>query len=243
MSSEDTYLPSSPSTVYSQALDYEQSQHAQEIRETREAEMSTEELEAAAEERRLKRVRLGLESPNYKKEPFLSPLESPVQTPRASAVKSTQKNSRDFGALGLLNSQTDSQEAIDALIERTHNDTLIQQTRNADFNFTSQDVLDQLDHRRQPVVYDDEISDGPESYDELLARCDRAETERDEALTQLIRTQQALGGAQDELKALRDGCRHAYEEIKAAESRAEVQFASWKEAAESLVNLADPYVN
>ncbi|KAJ7444172.1 hypothetical protein FB451DRAFT_1491846 [Mycena latifolia] len=163
--SDDTFLPSSPSTIYSMGLDYEQSQHKQEIRDAREAEMSTEELEAAAEQRRLKRVKLGFESPNYKREESLTPLEwttspkawtaaesskTPARTPRASGVKSSKETSRAFMHHGLLDSQATSQEAVDALIgerlrDRQHN-TVID-------DMTSQDVLDQLDYRRQPVVY------------------------------------------------------------------------------------------
>jgi hypothetical protein len=104
--SDEPYLPSSPSTVYSLALDYEQSQHKQEIREAREAEMSPEELSAAAEQRCRKRVKLGLESPNYKREEFSPPIghvplpkleaamegsKSPARTPRASAVQAIEK--------------------------------------------------------------------------------------------------------------------------------------------------------
>lgn len=103
--SDDSFFPSSPSTIYSLGLDFEQSQHKQEIREARQAELSTEELEAAAEQRRLKRVKLGLESPNYKREesplkyvPFpaqeaMNSSRSPSPTPRASALKSTEATS------------------------------------------------------------------------------------------------------------------------------------------------------
>lgn len=67
---DDTFFPSSPSTVYSMALDYEQSQHAQEVGEAREAQMSMDELEAATEQRHLKRMKRGYESPIYHKEQF-----------------------------------------------------------------------------------------------------------------------------------------------------------------------------
>jgi hypothetical protein len=108
--SDQTYMPSSPSSVYSLGLDYEQSQHKQELRDAREADMSPEEWQAAAEQRRLKRVKLGIESPNeYQREVFSSPFKqvlspalkvaversrSPSPTPRRASMKSTQKTCR-----------------------------------------------------------------------------------------------------------------------------------------------------
>ncbi|KAJ7748193.1 hypothetical protein DFH07DRAFT_775813 [Mycena maculata] len=106
--SDDSYFPSSPSSIYSLGLDYEQSQHKQEIRNKREAEYSPEERAAMAEQRRLKRVKLGFESPNYKREDSTSPItlaalegdetaeelsRTPARTPRPSAVRATEKTS------------------------------------------------------------------------------------------------------------------------------------------------------
>jgi hypothetical protein len=109
MSDDCFFLPSSPGTIYSLGLDYEQSQHKQEIRDAREAEMSAEELEYRAEQRRLKRIKQGLESPNDKEEEFSPSFRSvwspqaevsekgspsPARTPRASAVNSVEKTNR-----------------------------------------------------------------------------------------------------------------------------------------------------
>ncbi|KAJ7449189.1 hypothetical protein FB451DRAFT_753924 [Mycena latifolia] len=176
--SDNTFLLSSPSTVYSLGLDYEQSQHKQEIRDAREAEMTPEELQAAAEQRRMKRVKLGIESPHYKKEEsspspkwrVTSPnartaadsSRTPVRTPRASAVKSREETSRAFMHHGPLDSQATSQEAIDALIDARLRDGQ-QDTVFDPEDVTSQDFLPMLDYRRQPVVYDHDISEEPES--------------------------------------------------------------------------------
>ncbi|KAJ7884896.1 hypothetical protein B0H13DRAFT_2045362, partial [Mycena leptocephala] len=238
--SDQTYMPSSPSSVYSLGLDYEQSQHKQEIRDVREADMSPEERQAAAEQRRLKRVKLGIESPNeYQREVFsppfnhaLSPtLNAAVErsrslspTPRWASVKSTQKTRRHFEPQGLLDSQATSQEAVDALITV--------QMRNQEHNtgiadMTSQDVLDQLDYRRQPVVYDHGISEEPEDYEALRTRCFQAESERDTALMELT------------------SARSAYQEAVVAKNRAEEEIARWERAAAAaapLVHLLLPYI-
>jgi hypothetical protein len=73
---DDCFLPSSSGSIYSLGLDYEQSQHKQEIRDAREAKMSAEELEYGAQQRCLKCIKLGLESPNDKEEEFSPPFRS-----------------------------------------------------------------------------------------------------------------------------------------------------------------------
>jgi hypothetical protein len=55
-----------------------------------------------------------------------------------------------FEPQGLLDSQATSQEAVDALITVQMRN---QEHDNDIADMTSQDVLDQLDYRRQPVVY------------------------------------------------------------------------------------------
>ncbi|KAJ7484109.1 hypothetical protein FB451DRAFT_1363713 [Mycena latifolia] len=227
--SDDTFQLSSPSTIYSLGLDFEQSQHKQEIRDAREAEMTEEELQASAEHRRLKRIKLGFEAPDYERATSLSPLkpgtssepwtaaDSPrtsLRTPRTSAVKSGAETSRAYMPLGLLDSQATSQDAVDALIAARLNAG--QQSHVAD-DVTSQDVLDQLDYRRQPVVYDRDDSDEPESYEALRAHCFQAELERDQAVEE---------------------CAKAV----AAKYRVEEGLARWKHAAVAvapLVALAD----
>ena len=106
--SDDTFYPSSPSTVYSLPLDYEQSQHKQEIRDAREAELSKEQLQAEAEQRRIKRVKRGFESPGpndktastSRRKHVASPTAEAAgpgnfaPTPRASALQSADKTSR-----------------------------------------------------------------------------------------------------------------------------------------------------
>ncbi|KAJ7086159.1 hypothetical protein B0H15DRAFT_801778 [Mycena belliarum] len=226
--SDDTFQLSSPSTVYSLALDYEQSQHKQEIRDAREAEMTAEELQAAAEHRRLKRVRLGFEAPaDYDSDIPWPPInqgtsskprravQSPrtsTRAPRASAVKSDLTGNRAYMPLGLLDSQATSQDAVDAIIsarlQGEHQHHVVE-------DITSQDFLEQLDYRRQPVVYDHNDSEEPESYESLRARCFQAEAERDRALEECA-------------------------EATAAKDQAEEVLAHWKRAAVAampLVNL------
>ncbi|KAJ7480573.1 hypothetical protein FB451DRAFT_1237944 [Mycena latifolia] len=234
--SDNTFLLSSPSTVYSLGLDYEQSQHKQEIRDAREAEMTPEELQAAAEQRRMKRVKLGIESPQYKKEEsspshkwrVTSPnawtaadsSRTPVRTPRASAVKSREETSRAFMHHGPLDSQATSQEAIDALIDARLRDGQQDTVFDPD-DVTSQDFLPMLDYRRQPVVYDHDISEEPESYEALRARCFQAEMQRDEVVKEL------------------QSCRYDYIEAVAAKNHAEEELARWKRAAVAAAPLAD----
>jgi hypothetical protein len=71
--SDQMYMPFSPSSVYSHGLNYEQSQHKQEIHDVREADMSPEEQQAAAEQCCLKRVKLGIELSNEHQREVLSP--------------------------------------------------------------------------------------------------------------------------------------------------------------------------
>ncbi|KAJ7213650.1 hypothetical protein B0H12DRAFT_371068 [Mycena haematopus] len=151
MSDDSFLLPSSPSTVYSYGLEYEQSQHKQEIRDEQEAQMTPEELEAATAYRRAKRQKLGLESSTNPSYPGQDENWSPARTPRSSAVQSIEKTSRHYLPYGLLDSQATSQDAIDALIAGEnpgHRKSIL-----ASSDITSQDVLEELDYRRQPVVY------------------------------------------------------------------------------------------
>ncbi|KAJ7260844.1 hypothetical protein B0H12DRAFT_1231609 [Mycena haematopus] len=226
--SDDSFFPSSPSTVYSLGLEFEQSQHKQEIRDALEAGMTTEERESAAEYRRKKRVRLGFESPNYKKgdsspSRISSPTapQSPTRTPRASAVKSGEKTSSAFLPHGLLDSQATSQQAVDALA------AFLDRERDATtHDITSQDVLSQLDYRRQPVIYDGEPSQELEGYEALHTRCIQAEMERDEALAEL------------------NGLRSAYNDVVRVQSRVEGELARWQHAAAApLVELIRPCIN
>lgn len=65
------------------------------------------------------------------------------------------------------------------------------------------------------------ISEEPDSFEELRARCVQAETERDQAFEKLDRT------------------RYAYEETLAAKNRVEEELAEWKQAAASAAPLVD----
>lgn len=132
-----------------------------------------------------------------------------------------------------MDSQATSQEAIEALIAEQ------EQEHDITVNITSQDVLDQLDYRRQPVIYgkwlnsdaqlcrsltfktDHDISEEPESSEELCAHCVQAEMERDQAFEELA------------------SIRCAYEETLAAKIRAEEELAEWKRAAVSAAPLVD----
>ncbi|KAJ7185141.1 hypothetical protein B0H12DRAFT_1083223 [Mycena haematopus] len=219
--SDDSFFPSSPSTVYSLGLEFEQSQHKQEIRDALEAGMTREERESADEYRRKKRIKLGFESPNYKKGDSspsrissLAAPESPTRTPRASAVKSGEKTSSAFLPHGLLDSQATSQQAVDALAAFRD-----QEREPTIHDITSQDVLSQLDYRRQRVVYDDTVSQELEGYQALHTRCIQAEMERDEALAELNNLQSA------------------YDDVVTARSRVEGELAHWQRAAAAAAPL------
>ncbi|KAK7044344.1 hypothetical protein R3P38DRAFT_2878263, partial [Favolaschia claudopus] len=159
---DDDYLPSSPASL---ALDYEQSQHKQPIRDAYEAEMSPQDLAEYREWCRRKRVKRGYENAQDGDYPLCQrrrlegyqetkpePVSSPVRAPRPSAVASDEKTRRDFEPGGFLNSQTTSQDAIDHLIgqQESQQEPL---SGSLDYGITSQDVLSQLDYRRQRVVY------------------------------------------------------------------------------------------
>ncbi|KAK6981457.1 hypothetical protein R3P38DRAFT_3114250 [Favolaschia claudopus] len=233
---DDDYLPSSPTSL---ALDYEQSQHKQPIRDEYEAEMSPQDLAEYREWCRRKRVKRGYENAQDDDYPLCQrrrlegyqeikpePVSSPVRTPRPSAVASNEKTRRDFEPGGFLNSQTTSQDAIDHLVGQQEPS---QQPLSSGFDYgiTSQDVLSQLDHRQQRVVYDGEPSPEPETYEQLRTRCVRLEAERDEALR--------------ELHAARSACTEAQE----AQIRAEKRLVEWEEAvvgAAPLVKLMIPCI-
>ncbi|KAK6997041.1 hypothetical protein R3P38DRAFT_3069418 [Favolaschia claudopus] len=240
--SDDSFIPSSPSTAFSLALDWEQSQHKQEAREAREAELTPQEREEEAEERRRKRVRFNGESPRpgdsspllRKRRRFIEKSlgwSSPSQTPRPSALQSTEKTSSYYLPLGYLDSQADSQDVVNALIANQpqgHSPEMHTPPRRV-YDFTSQDVLDQLDHRLQPPVYDDDdLSQELDLNLELRAQLLQAEEERDTAF--------------DQLRAAESACAEAISD----KLRAEAELARWKQAAESaapLVALAASCIN
>ncbi|KAJ7217495.1 hypothetical protein B0H12DRAFT_1078798 [Mycena haematopus] len=206
--SDDTFCPSSPTTEYSQYF-HEQSQHKQEIRDARRAEMTTEECESELAERRSLRKRVKLDHER-------------AESPRASAVQSAVKTSSAFLLKGSLDSQSTSQEAIDALIAaRIRDDT------------TSQDFLDQLDYRRQPVLYNnDDISEELDDYEALHARCTQAEAKRDEAR-----------GERNQALAELSSVQRAYDEMVVVKNCAEGQLACWKRAAISGLRCANSVEN
>ncbi|KAJ7218660.1 hypothetical protein GGX14DRAFT_390425 [Mycena pura] len=206
--SDDTFWPSSPSSVYSLGLDFEQSQHKQEIRDAREAELSGEQIKAEAEQRRIKRVKLGLESPGpndkvasmSRRKYVASPTAeeagpgSSTPTPRVCCAVGQQNKQvgsslnmsprltidRNFLPLGLLDSQATSQQVIDALISARDPE----HERTIFDDITSQDVLSQLEHRQQPPVYVElmlKTTDDVSQEFETCVRCTQAEAERDEA--------------------------------------------------------------
>ncbi|KAF8149298.1 hypothetical protein K438DRAFT_1779364 [Mycena galopus ATCC 62051] len=225
MSDDIFLLPSSPSTVYSTGLEYEQSQHKQEARDEQEAQRTPQECESADAYRLAKRRKLGYESLTdfTTEETSCSPGHkenlSPTTTLRPSAAKSLAKTNKQYLPCGLMDSQATSQEAIDALIAAGN-----QQYRKPDLawdDITSQDVLDQLPYRRQPVVYtadnipkDDDFEASQEiTGEDFCLRCSQAEKERDGALAEL------------------SSVRIAYRKALAAKGRAEEGLARWKRAA------------
>ncbi|KAJ7201964.1 hypothetical protein B0H12DRAFT_1080899 [Mycena haematopus] len=167
--------------------------------------MTTEECESELAERRSLRKRVKLDHER-------------AESPRASAVQSAVKTSSAFLPKGSLDSQSTSQEAIDALIAaRIRDDT------------TSQDFLDQLDYRRQPVLYnDDDISEELDDYEALHARCTQAEAERDEAR-----------GERNQALAELSSVQRAYDEMVVVKNCAEGQLACWKRAAISGLRCAN----
>ncbi|KAJ7201504.1 hypothetical protein B0H12DRAFT_1081025 [Mycena haematopus] len=223
--SDDSFFPSSPSTVYSLGLEFEQSQHKQEIRDALEAGMTREERESADEYRRKKRIKLGFESPNYKKGDSspsrissLAAPESPTRTPRASAVKSGEKTSSAFLPHGLLDSQATSQQAVDAW--------LLSGIKNASQLFTTLHLkmsLSQLVTAANAsftlTFTDDTVSQELEGYQALHTRCIQAEMERDEALAELNNLQSA------------------YDDVVTARSRVEGELAHWQRAAAAAAPL------
>ncbi|KAF8179755.1 hypothetical protein K438DRAFT_1768786 [Mycena galopus ATCC 62051] len=148
--SDDTFLlPSSPSTVYSAGLEYEQSQHKHEVRDEQEAQRTPQECESADAYRLAKRRKLDYEfatefaSDKSPSSPGQKENLSPTTTPRPYAAKSLDKTNR----CGLLDSQDTSQDAIYALIAAGNREPGL-----AWDDITSQDVLKHLPYRRQPYI-------------------------------------------------------------------------------------------
>ncbi|KAJ7104691.1 hypothetical protein C8R44DRAFT_987879 [Mycena epipterygia] len=103
--SDHSYHPSSCFT--SPALEYEQSQNDQAVRDAREALLSPRELVDRAEQRRL-----GHEDPEIKQQG-----SSPTTAPRPTAIAASDKLMSLYAPGGFLDSQTGSQTFVDTLID------------------------------------------------------------------------------------------------------------------------------
>ncbi|KAJ7744486.1 hypothetical protein DFH07DRAFT_777056 [Mycena maculata] len=210
--SDDTYhQPTSPaSSVYSLHLDYEMSQQDQEIREAREAEMTTEELEAAARVRHLKRVRKGYSpaSSPIKQEDSLPRSDSPP--PRSTALAAHITVGQWFESGDFLDSQTGDGTYVDNLCNTGEESqqagegkaSQVEEAEPTDEDFELEVQIKRLRSRLEFVLK--EKDDLEWQQDKYRRAYQEADAGRNQALEKLRQWQEAAAGASPLLKLALD---------------------------------------
>ncbi|KAJ7432298.1 hypothetical protein B0H11DRAFT_2260852 [Mycena galericulata] len=199
MSDDGSYEPSAASSPYSLHLDYEMSQHHQPIREAREAEMTTEELEAVRRDRHHKRVRKGYSPPSSPIKQEGVSRQGSWTPPRPSAVKAVAVTGKMYAPGEIFDSQTGDNTYVENHENRTEETQQEGGTSQqpddepVDSDFELETQINRLQNRlNQVVVERDELQ---EERDEYRRAYHAADAERKEAVENLRQWQKAAAGS------------------------------------------------